>query len=113
MGSRRVRVSAASCLRHHARPWPCRRGLRRHADRELRRAEAGRLLRTHHHTRHGATVMAPREDDRSIGELFSELSRETAQLVRKEIELASTEMSVKAKHAGTHAAMTAVGGALV
>ena len=53
-----------------------------------------------------------REDDRSLGELFSELSRETSQLVRKEVELATTKMSAKLKHAGTHAAMTAVGGAL-
>ena len=57
--------------------------------------------------------MAPREDDRSLGDLFSELSRETAQLVRKEVELATAEMSVKLKETGTHAAMTAVGGALV
>ena len=56
--------------------------------------------------------MAPREDERSLGELFSELSRETSQLVRKEVELATTEMSAKLKDTGTHAAMAAAGGAL-
>ncbi len=57
--------------------------------------------------------MAPRDDDRSIGELFAELSRETGVLIRKEIELATTEMSAKAKTAGAQAGMVATGGALV
>ena len=55
--------------------------------------------------------MAPR-DERSIGELLAELSRETAQLVRKEVELASTEMTAKARVAGAHVSTAAAGGAL-
>jgi hypothetical protein len=56
--------------------------------------------------------MADRTDDRSLGELLAELSRETSVLVRKEVELATTEMSAKLKTAGTHAAVVAAGGAL-
>src|SRR5215217_5953836 len=57
--------------------------------------------------------MAGRADDRSIGELFAELSRETSVLVRKEVELATTEMTAKLKQTGTHASIVAAGGALV
>jgi drug/metabolite transporter (DMT)-like permease len=56
--------------------------------------------------------MADRTDDRSLGELLAELSRETGVLVRKEVELATTEMSAKLKVASTHAAVVAAGGAL-
>jgi drug/metabolite transporter (DMT)-like permease len=52
-------------------------------------------------------------DDRSLGDLFAELSRETSVLVRKEVELATTEMSGKLKHAGTQSGIIAAGGALV
>ena len=55
----------------------------------------------------------PPRDERSLGELFSELSRETAQLVRKEVELATTEMTAKARIAGTHVAVATAGGALL
>jgi len=54
----------------------------------------------------------PPQDERSLGELFSELSRETGQLVRKEVELATTEMTAKVRSASTHVATTAAGGAL-
>jgi hypothetical protein len=57
--------------------------------------------------------MAERADDRSIGELFAELSRETTALIRKEVELATTEMSAKARQAGVQAGVVAAGGALV
>jgi len=57
--------------------------------------------------------MAERKDDRSLGELLSELSRETGQLVRKEVELATTEMTAKARRAGAAVAVAATGGALV
>src|SRR3954471_2621759 len=57
--------------------------------------------------------MAERTDDRSLGDLFAELSRETGLLVRKEVELATTEMSAKLKHAGTQSGIVAAGGALV
>jgi drug/metabolite transporter (DMT)-like permease len=56
--------------------------------------------------------MADRTDDRSLGELLAELSRETGVLVRKEVELAQTEMSTKLKTAGGHAGVIAAGGAL-
>lgn len=55
--------------------------------------------------------MAPR-DDRSLGELLAELSGETSRLVRKEVELATTEMTAKARTAGGHIATAAMGGAL-
>jgi drug/metabolite transporter (DMT)-like permease len=55
--------------------------------------------------------MAPK-DERSLGELLSELSRETSLLVRKEVELATTEMTAKARTAGGHVALAATGGAL-
>ena len=57
--------------------------------------------------------MTSRQDERSLGELFAELSRETGVLVRKEVELATTEMTAKARVAGSHAATIAAGGALV
>lgn len=56
--------------------------------------------------------MAERLDNRSIGDLLAELSRETSQLVRKEVELASTEMAAKARRAGGHVGVVAAGGAL-
>ena len=57
--------------------------------------------------------MADRKDDRSLGELLAELSRETGQLVRKEVELATTEMTAKARKTGASAGIAAAGGALV
>ena len=56
--------------------------------------------------------MADRTDNRSLGELLAELSRETGQLVRKEMELATTEMTARAKRAGGHVGIAAAGGAL-
>jgi len=56
--------------------------------------------------------MAHPGEERSLGELFSELSRETGTLVRKEVELATTEMTAKAKVASGHAGIAAAGGAL-
>ena len=50
--------------------------------------------------------MAPK-DERSLGELLSELSRETSVLVRKEVELATTEITAKARTAGAHVAVIA------
>jgi len=51
-------------------------------------------------------------DDRSLGELFSELAQETSTLVRQEVNLAKTEMSQKASTAGKHIGVLAAGGAL-
>src|SRR5512132_753034 len=56
--------------------------------------------------------MARTPDDRSLGELFSELSRETGLLVKKEVELATTELTAKARTAGGHVGVIAMGGAL-
>ncbi len=56
--------------------------------------------------------MADNVDNRSLGDLFKELSRETGTLVRKEVELATTEMTTKLKTAGAHAGTVAAGGAL-
>jgi hypothetical protein len=56
--------------------------------------------------------MAARPDERSLGDLVAELSRETGLLVRKEVELATTEMTANAKIAGGHVATVAAGGAL-
>lgn len=50
--------------------------------------------------------------DRSLGELFSELTKETTDLVRKEVALAKTELSHKAAHVGKDVGFLA-GGALV
>ncbi|MBW3622670.1 MAG: phage holin family protein [Armatimonadetes bacterium] len=49
-------------------------------------------------------------DDRSVGELFAELTREMSTLVRQEITLARTEMSQKASKAGKNIGMIAAGG---
>ena len=57
--------------------------------------------------------MADRVDNRSIADLLAELTREMGQLVRKEIELATTETTAKVKKAGVHVAVAAAGGALV
>jgi hypothetical protein len=51
-------------------------------------------------------------DDRSLGELFSELAQETSTLVRQEVTLAKTEVSDKATRAGKHIGILAAGGAL-
>ncbi len=51
-------------------------------------------------------------DDRSIGELFAELSQETATLVRQEVRLAKTEMSQKASRVGKDVGFLAAGGAV-
>lgn len=55
----------------------------------------------------------PPQDNRSLADLVAELSRETGQLVRKEVELATIEMTAKARQAGIHAGTAAAGGALV
>jgi len=51
-------------------------------------------------------------DDRSLGELFSELAQETSWLVRQEVTLAKTEVSQKASRAGKHIGTLAAGGAV-
>jgi hypothetical protein len=51
-------------------------------------------------------------DDRSIGELLTLLSQETAELVRREVRLAEAEMIHKAYRASKNAGLVAAGGAL-
>ena len=57
--------------------------------------------------------MADGSDNRSLGDLLAELSRETGELVRKELQLATTEMTAKARKAGVQIGIAAAGGALV
>ncbi len=56
-------------------------------------------------------MQGPR-DDRSLGELFSELAQETSTLVRQEVQLAKTEVTQKASRAGRHVGILAAGGAV-
>src|SRR6476469_1476439 len=56
--------------------------------------------------------MDTRKEDRSLGELFSALSRETSTLVRNEVELAKTEMTEKASKVGKDIGFLAIGGAV-
>lgn len=51
-------------------------------------------------------------DDRSLGELFKDLSRQVSTLVRLELGLASTEMREKFSGIGREVAMVAAGGLL-
>ena len=51
-------------------------------------------------------------DQRSVGELFSELASETRTLIRQEMELARTEMTQKATRVGKDAGMIGAGGIL-
>lgn len=57
--------------------------------------------------------MDDRRDERSLGQLFGDLTRQMTTLVRQEIDLARTEMTTKAGAAGRDAAMVGVGGALL
>lgn len=56
--------------------------------------------------------MQERKDDRSLGELFAELARETSTLVRQEVNLARTEMTQKATRIGKDVGTLAAGGAI-
>ena len=57
--------------------------------------------------------MQERSDDRSLGELFSELTRQMTTLVRQEVELARTETTAKVSRIVQNAALLAVGGAVI
>ena len=52
------------------------------------------------------------KDDRSLGELFSELAQDTSTLVRQEVQLAKTEMGQKASRLGKDVGFLAAGGAV-
>lgn len=51
--------------------------------------------------------------ERSVGELFSELSHETTTLIRQELELAKAEMSEKASQAAKDIGFLTVGSAVL
>jgi len=52
------------------------------------------------------------KEDRSLGELFSDLTRDLSTLARQEVALAKTEMSEKAAKVGKDVGFLAVGGAI-
>ena len=58
-------------------------------------------------------MQARSRDDRSLGDLFSELSNETTTLVREEITLAKAELTEKAAEVGKDVGFLAVGGAVL
>lgn len=51
-------------------------------------------------------------DERSLGDLFSQLSQETSMLVRQEVQLAKVELTEKLMKAGRDVALIAGGGLL-
>lgn len=57
--------------------------------------------------------MAEIREDRSLGELFGELSRETSTLVRQEVQLAKAEMAQTGTRVGKNLAYLLVGGAVL
>lgn len=56
--------------------------------------------------------MQPMKQERSLGELFSELAGETSTLVRQEVALATTELTQKAARVGREVGFLVVGGAV-
>jgi uncharacterized membrane protein YqjE len=56
--------------------------------------------------------MATGRDERSLGDLFSELAHETSTLVRQEVELARAELSEQASHAARPVASLVLGGVI-
>jgi hypothetical protein len=56
--------------------------------------------------------MAVNTDDRSLGQMFAELSRETRTLIQQEIQLAKTELTEKAARMGKGSALVVGGGLL-
>jgi hypothetical protein len=57
--------------------------------------------------------MAAQRDERPLGQLFADFSRQLSTLVRKEIDLARTEMTGRARVVARDSAMVGVGGALL
>ncbi len=57
-------------------------------------------------------MQARSRDDRSLGELFGDLTRELGTLFRSEVTLAKTEMTQKAAQAGKDVGFLAAGGAV-
>ena len=61
----------------------------------------------------GAPGTPPGQDDRSLGDLFSELTHEMRTLIQQEIQLASAELSGKASTAARNVGFLAAGAALI
>ena len=57
-------------------------------------------------------MMAQLRDERSLGDLFSELAQETSTLVRQEVRLAKAELTQSATEAGRGVAFLLAGGAV-
>jgi hypothetical protein len=57
-------------------------------------------------------MMAQVRDERSLGDLFSDLSRETTTLVRQEVQLAKAELTQSATEAARGIGMLLAGGAV-
>lgn len=57
--------------------------------------------------------MQAQRDERSIGQLFADLARETSTLVRQEVTLAKVEMTDKAARVGKDVGFLAAGGAVL
>lgn len=57
--------------------------------------------------------MQDTREERSLGELFADLARESSTLIRQEVELAKTELSQKAARAGKDIGFLAVGGLIL
>lgn len=55
-------------------------------------------------------MTAQERDERSLGDLFAELSRDTSTLVRQELELAGAEMGQRISHVGKDVATLVLGG---
>jgi hypothetical protein len=55
---------------------------------------------------------APVKEERSLGALLKELTREVSALLRQEVDLAKTEMAEKASRVGANLGALAVGGAV-
>lgn len=58
-------------------------------------------------------TVTPQNDNRSIGQLFSDLVNETRTLIRQEVALAKTEVSDKAAWAARNAGIAAAGGLIL
>jgi len=56
--------------------------------------------------------MEQQREERSLGELFAELARETSTLVRQEMALARTELTQKAAQVGRDSEKIGIGGAI-
>jgi putative Mn2+ efflux pump MntP len=57
-------------------------------------------------------VVNERKEERSIGQLLKELTQETSNLLKQEVDLAKTEISEKASRVGTNLGAVAVGGSV-